>query len=83
MQTHGRFRWTAVYRLQATMNDVRKPTCTYVLQDVWINLPAELLQKLCASVSRRVDAFFDGHTIDLVWIHLKLIHSILWIDENK
>ncbi|MBN3274473.1 TCB2 transposase, partial [Polyodon spathula] len=36
-----------------------------VLQDVWANLPAEFLQKLCASVPRRIDAVLKakgGHT---------------------
>ena len=40
--------------------DLRKPTSTedlwLVIQDVWNNLPAEFLQKLCASVPRRIDA---------------------------
>ena len=38
--------------------DLRKPTSIedlwLVLQDVWNNLPAEFLQKLCASVPRRL-----------------------------
>ncbi|MGH0128648.1 UNVERIFIED_CONTAM: hypothetical protein FKN15_035726 [Acipenser sinensis] len=36
-----------------------------VLQDVWANLPAEFLQKPCASVPRRIDAVLNakgGHT---------------------
>lgn len=40
--------------------DLRKPTSTddlwLVLQVVWNNLPAVFLQKLCASVPRRIDA---------------------------
>ena len=49
--------------------DLRKPTSTedlwLVLQDVWNNLPAQFLQKLCASVPRRSDAVLKakgGHT---------------------
>ena len=50
--------------------NLRQPTSTehlwLVLQDVWNNLPAEFLQKLCAHEPRRIDAVFkagnDGHT---------------------
>ena len=49
--------------------DLRNPKSTedlwLVLQDVWNNLPAEFLQKLCASVPRRIDAVLKakgGHT---------------------
>ena len=49
--------------------DLRKPTSTedlwLLLQDVWNNLPADFLQKLCASVPRRIDAVLKakgGHT---------------------
>lgn len=49
--------------------DLRKPTSTedlwLVLQDVWNNLPAEFLQKLCPSLPRRIDAVLKaegGHT---------------------
>ena len=49
--------------------DLRKPRSTedlwLVLQDVWNNLPAEFLQRLCASLPRRIDAVLKakgGHT---------------------
>lgn len=49
--------------------DVRKSTPTedpwLVLQEVWNNLPAEFLQKLCEGVLRGTDAFLKaerGHT---------------------
>ena len=48
---------------------LRQPSSTgdlwLVLQDVWNNLPAEFLPKLCASVPRRIDAVLKakgGHT---------------------
>ena len=44
--------------------DLRNPKSTedlwLVLQDVWNNLPAEFLQKLCASVSGRIDAILKA-----------------------
>lgn len=59
----------SVWDFMKRQKDLRKPTSTedlwLVLQDVWNNLPAEFLQKLCASVPRRIDAVLKakgGHT---------------------
>ncbi|XP_051789511.1 thiamin pyrophosphokinase 2 isoform X2 [Erpetoichthys calabaricus] len=58
-----------VWDYMKRQKDVRKRTSTedlwLVFQDVWNNLPAEFLQKLCASVPRRIDAVLNakgGHT---------------------
>lgn len=55
-----------------------------VLKNVWNNLPAEFLQKLCASVPKRIDAVLKvkgGHTINLISISNTLIHCILLINK--
>jgi transposase len=39
-----------------------------VLQEVWPNLPAEFLQKLCASVLRRIDAVLKAKGVHQILI---------------
>ena len=63
----------SVWDYMKRQKDLRKPTSTehlwLVLQDVWNNLPAEFLQKLCASLPRRIDAVLKangGHTKYLI-----------------
>ena len=55
-----------------------------VLQDVWVNLPAEFLQKLCASVPRIIDCFEGkglSHQI-LIWCRFFFcsltLHFVNW-----
>ena len=59
----------SVWDSMKRQKDLRQPTSTgdlwLVLQDVWNNLLAEFLQKLCASVPRIIDAVLKakgGHT---------------------
>ena len=70
--------------------DLRKLTSTedpwLVLQDVWNNLPAGFLPKLCASVPRRIDAVLKakpGHTKYWFDLDFSSVHWILLIDQNK
>ena len=67
--------------------DLRNPKSTedlwLVLQDVWNNLPAEFLQKLCASVPRRIDAVLKakgGHTKYRFDLDLSSVHSLHFIN---
>ena len=57
-----------------------------VLQDVWNNLPAEFLQKLCASVPRRIDAVLKakgGHTKYWFDLDVSSVHSLHFINWWK
>ena len=70
--------------------DLRNPKSTedlwLVLQDVWNNLPAEFLQKLCASVPRRIDAVLKakgGHTKYWFDLDLSSVHSLHFINWWK
>ena len=78
----------ALISASSSVSDLRKPTSTedqwLVLQDVWNNLPAELLQKLCASVPRRIDAVLkakSGHTkcwFDLDFSSVRSLNFVNW-----
>lgn len=78
----------SVWDFMKRQKDLRKPTSTedlwLVLQDVWNNLPAEFLQKLCASVPRRIDAVLKakgGHTkywFDLDFSSVHSLHFVNW-----
>ena len=78
----------SVWDYMKRQKDLRKPTSTehlwLVLQDVWNNLPAEFLQKLCASLPRRIDAVLKakgGHTkywFDLDFSSVHSLHFVNW-----
>lgn len=55
----------SVWEYSKKQKDLRQPTSTEDLQDVWNNLTADFLQKLCAIVPKRTDAVLrgkSGHT---------------------